>query len=486
MSNLKKICWILAAAAWISPAGRTACAQTGTPSGAEAPRRLTLEECRALALASSREQAIARETSRKADFLVQSYKANYLPRVSASGTYFYSNGKAERTIEGGYLPTFVPGADGTLQPNLLIGPDGQPVMHEGQPVFKEYAYFPGMPLELQLGHTFSAAARLEQPVYMGGKISAAYSLARIGRELAALNEDRTAADVLLRSDEAYWNCVRAQELLSSADKYVETVEAFFKNITDAVEVGMKSRNDALKVQVQLNQARLDRLRVQNALKLARMNLCYVTGLPLNTAVEPAGEPETDAVADLPGDYDIADRPEYGMLSRQIEQKGQEEKLARSEFLPEVGVMASYGYANGLKLNGEKLLDKTSFLGVLSVNIPLFHWGEGRNKIRAARADRNIIALQQEDVRQKMELEIQQAANAFSEARLEVILTEQALEQARENMSESGDRYETGLETVADHLQAQAQWQKARADLIEARAALRLSRTRYLKAAGRLR
>ena len=465
--------------------GQTQMPSSRTPLPEEC-RTLSLEECRSLAVESNKERAIARETSRKADFTVRSYKANYLPKISASGMYLYSNGKMEQTLAGGYLPTFVPGPDGTLQPNVLTGPDGRPVTdNNGQTVFKEYAYFPGVPLKFQTEHVFSAMAQVEQPVYMGGKITAAYNLAKLGRELSGLNENLAVSDVILQSDQAYWNCVRAKEMMTSVSKYVETVEEFFRNVNNAAEVGMKSKNDVLKVQVQLNRARLDLLRVRNALRLAKMNLCYVTGLPLDSNVDVTDDLEEVSAKELPENYDVADRPEYRMLTARIEQKGEEVKLTRSDFLPNVGIMASYGYMNGLKFNGSKLLDKASFLGVLSVNIPIFHWGEGRNKIRAAKSDQQIIALQREDVRQKMELEIEQAYNAFTEAQMEVSLTEQSLEQARENLSESGDRYETGLETIADHLQAQAQWQKAWADLIDARADLRLSRTRYLKAIGQL-
>lgn len=96
-----------------------------------------------------------------------------------------------------------------------------------------------------------------------------------------------------------------------------------------------------------------------------------------------------------------------------------------------------GYANGLKLNDSKLLDNTAFLAVVNVSIPLFHWGEGRNKVRSAMAEKKMASLQRDELTEKMELEIQQALQAYSESEARVVLTKRSLNQAKENLRESG-------------------------------------------------
>ena len=50
-------------------------------------------------------------------------------------------------------------------------------------------------------------------------------------------------------------------------------------------------------------------------------------------------------------------------------------------------------------------------------------------------------LEQENVNEKMLLELMQAANNLDEARLETELSERSLEQAEENMKVSGKQYE---------------------------------------------
>ena len=438
---------------------------------------MTLEKCRELALANNKQMVIAAENKEKAGYDVNVYRANFLPKFTASGNYLFASASMEKTIPGNYLPTFVPDANGQLVPNILT-------MIDGNPIFKEYAYFPDMDLELKLNGTYMAGLRLEQPIYMGGKITSAYRISKIGKEIAALNIAKTRTEVILQSDEAYWMYVQTVELAKTAHAYKGLITQLLKDVDNAYKAGMKPRNDLLKVQVKLNEAELQVLQAENGIRLSRMNLCHVVGLPLTTEIIAADSLDNRAFNILPT-ADITDRPEYDMLSRQIELKEQQIKLVRSEFLPNVGVMGNYGYLNGLNLNGSKLIDKTSFSAIVSVNIPVFHWGEGRNKVRSATSEKTIAALQRDDLAEKMELELGQVRNELDESRMKVTLTTRSLEQAEENMRESHNRYKAGLETLSEHLEAQTLWQQAYSEFIRAKASARLSETKYMKAAGKL-
>ena len=74
-----------------------------------------------------------------------------------------------------------------------------------------------------------------------------------------------------------------------------------------------------------------------------------------------------------------------------------------------------------------------------------------NKVKSAKVKLEQARLEQENVNEKMLLELMQAANNLDEARLETELSERSLEQAEENMKVSGKQYEVGLETLSDYL-----------------------------------
>lgn len=436
--------------------------------------KLTLQECREMAIENNIGNNIAKEQINLADYQVASYKTNYLPKISATGLYLYNDATFGRSIEGGQLPTYMPDGMGGMTP------DGG------------FAFMPDIPLELKMSDTYNASVKVEQPIYTGGKINAAYKMAQKGREMAQANVELSEVEVIVLSDEAYWNSVKAKALIESAVQYKETLQELHRMVQNAVEVGMTHRKDLLSVQVKMNEAELNLARAQNGYRLAIMNLNHIIGLPLPTDTEVADSFEEEAVITLIPEtldpssaFDITLRPEYDLLSKQVEMKEQEVNLVKSDFLPNVGLMGAYGYTNGLKLNGEKLIDSGTFSALLSVSIPIFNWGEGRNKINEAKLQSSIAQMQLKDSQQKMTLEAAKSINELDEAQLEVLLASKSVEQALENMRLSKDRYETGMETLADYMEAQTMWQNATSTLIVAKASLHLSKTKYLKATGKL-
>ncbi len=439
-----------------------------------AKTKLTLQECRQMAIDNNIDNNIAKKQIKAADYQVSAYKSNYLPKVSASGLYLYNDATLGRNIEGGQLPTFVPDGAGGMAPN------------------GGFAFMPDIPLEFKLSGTYNASVKVEQPIYTGGKVTAAYRMAQKGREMAQTNQKLSEVQVIVLCDEAYWNCVKVKALIESATQYKETLQELHRVVQDAVDAGMKHRKDLLSVQVKMNEAELNLVRAQNGHRLAVMNLNHTIGLPLNNATEVADSFEEDSAINLipesfgqSNDIDITLRPEYNLLSKQVEMKEQEVNLARSDFLPNVGLMGAYGYTNGLKLNGEKMIDGASFSALLSVNIPIFNWGEGRNKVKGAKLQTTIAQMQLNNSQEKMTLEATQSINKLNEAQLEVTLTSKSVEQALENMEMSKDRYNAGMETLADYMEAQTMWQNAVSTHISAKAALNLAKTKYLKATGRL-
>ena len=451
-----------------------------------AQQRLDLKQCREMALEHSKQLAIAEKQKEKAVWTKKEYGANYLPKLSASGFYLYRQKKQEYKLSGGYLPTYVPDTDGKLQPNVIVGADGKPVMGtDGKPIFHEYAFLPDIPLTLSLRGVYLASVQLQQPLFMGGKIRAAHQTAKLGEELAEENIRLNRSEVLVELEQAYWQCVRVQELLVVAQKYKSVVNELVKNLEDARQAGMAPLNDVLKAQVKYNEALLQLQHAEHGRRLAQMNLCRLVGLDLDTELlltDSLSATVAPGVLALPDE--LEQRPDYNMLERQIEMKRQEVNVTRSDFLPQVGVSAGYGYGGGLKLNGDDS-NAGSFSAMASVEIPIFNWGEGRNKIRVAKAEEEMSRLNKERLGEMMRLEITRNRFKLNDAQTRIRLTESALKQAEENLRVSQDQYEVGMENLTDLLEAQAQWQQAWSDWIDAKATLKLSESEYLKAIGRL-
>ncbi len=442
------------------------------------PQTLTLEQCREMALENSFNLQSANEKIAASEDLLQAYKTNNLPNFSFSGSYLYSTASFSEAIEGGYLPTFSPDlTTGELIPNV-IG-----YAEDGSAIFSSYAYMPDMIFDFEVGSVFNAGLQVAQPIYMGGKISTATKLAKVGVEVSEIEQTRSKTEVIVSADQAFYTYLKMEEIVQSADSYRTVVDEFHRQVESMLKNGMCTKNDLLKVQVKVNEAELNQMKAKNGLILARMNLCYLIGLPIST-LELKAVDNFNVKQSIDNSLDITARPEFALLERSVEAKELEVKLTESDFKPSVSALASYSYTNGLKLNGTSLLGSTpSFTGGVMVNIPLFHWGEGRRKISAARREVTIAENTQADLVQKMTLELMQSINAYYESQAEVILMERTVEQAEENLRQSGKQYASGMETISDYLEAQAQWQKAMSDLVEARSNQRLAYVQYCRCRG---
>lgn len=432
-----------------------------------AQETLSLKECRERALKYNKEIAASARQTESAHYTAQSYKGNFFPNFTASGTGLYSNADGSYGIAGGNLPTFLPDAT------------GQPVPTGG------FAYFPGINLDYKIGWVYMGGIQLEQPLYMGGKIRAAYSMSLLGKQMAQMNETLTATEVILKTDQAYALVVKAKEMKEVADSYNAVLAELKKNVESAYKHGLKPQNDVLKVQVKLNESELSIRKAENALRLATMNLCHLIGKPLTSDIRISGdfpEVEQDLKIQI---VDITSRPEYTILDKQVAIAKQQVKLNRSELLPQIGIKGSYDYVHGLELNDKNFLDNASFSVLLNVSIPLFHFGERSNKVRAAKAKLEQTRLQQQNMNEQMLLELTQAANNLDEAKLESELADRSLQQAEENRRVSKSQYEVGLETLSDHLEAQAMWQQAYETKVDAHFQLYLNYVEYLKATGAL-
>lgn len=453
----------------------------------QAQVELDLQKCRSMALENSKKMAIAGQQAVKANYDKKVYRANFFPKISAMGMYAYMQKEYSFKIDGGYLPTFVPDASGQLKPNYLIHPvTGKPVVGaDGTPIFNQYAFMPDIALSLGLDNAYTVGGVLEQPLYMGGKVRSAFRMASIGADMAYLNVRYNRAEVITEADGAYWQYLKVKELVLSALKYKEVVGELVKNLTDAYQTGMAFRNDLLKAQVKFNEAELLLQKARHGETLAAMDLCRIIGVDLHSSLQ-----IRDSLQDgltpgiLEGNPDITGRPEYHLLEKEIELKKKQVDLTRSDFLPQLGISASYGYTDGMALNGESD-GMSSFMAIVSLKVPVFHWSEGRNKIKSARSEQTISELKRADRIQLMQLETARARFNVEDAASRVEMTRKSLLQAEENLTVSKNRYEVGMENLTNYMEAQAQWQKAWSDWIDAKSELRLSETQYLKATGRL-
>ena len=125
-----------------------------------------------------------------------------------------------------------------------------------------------------------ATLMLTQPLYMGGKIRAYDRITRLAQEAAGEQHSMEEQDLLVSVDEAYWRIVSLQSKKNLAKSFLETVKKLDADVEKLTAEGMATRADGLSVKVKMNEAEVAMIQVENGLALSRMALAQLCGLPL--------------------------------------------------------------------------------------------------------------------------------------------------------------------------------------------------------------
>ncbi|MDR1345647.1 MAG: TolC family protein, partial [Bacteroidales bacterium] len=211
----------------------------------QAQSYLSLDSCRKLALTNNTQSQSAQMQLKKMRYEVNAYRANFFPRISLQGMYLFTTEEFSYHKRLDMYNTSIPGMIGKL-----------PLPGWSSTYLDQFykSLYVDLDIKVELNNTFLAGVTFEQPIFMGGKIITAYKMSKIGQQLAQLNMERTDAEIILKTDQAYWQYVKVMELYGTALKYKEVVENVYKDAKNGVETGMISENDRMKVKVKSAEA----------------------------------------------------------------------------------------------------------------------------------------------------------------------------------------------------------------------------------------
>lgn len=353
-----------------------------------------------------------------------------------------------------------------------------------------------MGMEMRMRGTYLAGLTLTQPIYTGGKISAARRMARIGEEVAGEQRRMTRMEVLVEADNAYWTLVAVEGKVRMLESYVAQMDTLCNQTAAAVDAGMVLENDRLRVEARRSEIRYQLQKACNGADLCRMSLCRVIGagsdvrpVPTDTLFQPSAPGRLDSGLEA--------RPELRMLEQQVAIGEQQIRDARSAMLPTAGLSLGYTYYGNIRL--QSLVDAGGGtyvpytqefrdglgMAMLAVKIPIFHWGENRKKVHKARFELQNAQLNLQKNQRLMSLEVEQAIRNVEDGYRLIRTAELALSQAEENLRVMRNRHAAQMAPLTDLLDAQSQWQQAASNQIEAQTQYRIYRTEYLRATGRL-
>ena len=478
----------------------------------------SLQKCRELALQNNRQLKISNMTVDVAENTRKAAKTKYLPRVDALAGYQHFSREIsllsddqKNTLSNLGTNTFGQlggqigqnlsslAQQGVLSPQVaqqlgqLLSNVSTPLTQAGNNIGQSI----NDAFRSNTKNVYAGGIVVNQPIYMGGAIKAANDMAAIGEQVAQNNISLKRQLVLYGVDNAYWLAISLKKKEALAIRYRDLAQKLNEDVKKMIREGVATRADGLKVEVAVNTADMQIARIQSGVLLAKMALCELCGLDLNGDIQLSDEGDADLPPTPSTQFDnyiipASDstrlnetRPELRLLQNAVDMSKQNTKLLRSLYLPHVLLTAGYSVSNPNLFNGfQKRFTDLWNIGV-TVQVPVWTWGENKYKIRASRTATSIAQLEMDDVRKKIDLEIEQNRLRLKDANKQLATSHKNMAAAEENLRCANVGFKEGVMTVTEVMAAQTAWQTSRMAIIDAEISVKLAQAGLQKALGGL-
>ncbi len=438
------------------------------PSVTKAQQNLTIQQCREKAVKYNKQLKSAAYKKSEAEAYQKVARTAFLPSVEGSLNTIYMPDGIQVETPGYFLPTAESEAD------------AQAGNFSGQ----SNVWSPGMNLAFDDLTLYMGSLSVNQPIFTGGEILYSNKKANLGVEMAEYGYQLKYDEVIEMTDKAFWQVAKMDANIQLAESYIEMLADLNDQITKMYELGLTPESEKLKVNVQKNEAELQLLKVKNGLKLSKMYLNQLLGQDLDTPINIAYDSSDYKIFDFSNGSEQAllNRNEIKVLKDQVQLAEYDKKIARAEYLPTIGVGFQY---SGTYI--KDMTDNTEYTPMIAaqISIPIFAWGQGRNKQKAAEF---AIMQKQEELAYSMEsisLQVLQVQVQLEEAYDAVELAKKNIAEAEESLDETKTSFELGLNSTTDVLNAQANLQKAKVQYIEASTDVKTLETTWQKVTGNL-
>lgn len=420
-------------------------AAAATPAAYASPETadtlLTLEQCQTMALANNAAMRKAARDTEAARQLRREAFTKYFPEISAAGFGFRTH-------------------------NYVL----------------QYNALNLLRIEL-IRHGVMAGVQALQPIFMGGQIVNGNQLAKVGEAVARLQQQQTADQVGLTTEKYFWQLTSLKATRNTLVTALAMLDTLDRQITVAVDAGVATRNDLLKVQLKRNDYRAKMVDLDNGIKLCRMVLSQYVGAPIESPVDIASV-VPDSLPPYPIDLRVNPSEalpgtvDYKLLENQVRAKKLEKRIEVGKNLPQIAAGAGWFYHN--------VLEQSNNFGaiMLTVNIPITGWWGGSHAIKRKSLELENARTDLQDLGRMLEINMQNKWDELTAAHRKMEIAREAIGQSAENLRLNRLYYEAGTAAIGDLLDAETLHREACDQYTGAYGEFRVARAEYLDAIGR--
>jgi outer membrane protein TolC len=421
------------------------------PASAQTPVKLTLEDAIARGLEASHVLAEAVARTDAAQAAVRVNDAADRPLVSAIAGYQRTN-----HVEAFGFPV----AGG---PPLVIYPD--------------------------IPDNFRTRLDLQWPVYNGGRADALLRAARAEATASAEDLATARADLRLEIARAFWALVTSGETVTVLQESLRRVDAHLADVRNRRAVGLVPPSDVLTAEAQRSHQEVGLIEARARRDSAMADLARLVGLPVEAPIVPAvtlmpavppAEP-TDALVERAR----ADRPERKAIAERVTAAGERQQAAAAGTRPQFSVTGGVDYASPNPRHFPRSIRwQTSWDAGMSLAWSFWDGGRVRAQVAESAAAERALRERLAELDTRIAADVLQRRLELDASLAAIKAAEDGVRSAAEARRVVAERFNAGVATNTDVLDAQTDLLTAELDRTRALAQSRLAEARLARALGR--
>jgi outer membrane protein len=338
-------------------------------------------------------------------------------------------------------------------------------------------------------NNYNIKLSLQQPIFTGFKLSSSSNIAEYTYEAQKQEYTKDEQQLIYDIKSAYWGLFKVTKVKSVVDENIDLIKAHLSDVKNFYENGISTKNDVLKVQVQLAEAQLRQIDADNGVKLAKSNLNNVIGLPLSTNIEVQSEVmlEDDISPDLDQLIQEAmdNRPELKAMDFRLKAGESGVTMAESGWYPQIYLAGNYYYSrpNQRIFPAEDKFNDTWDVSV-GLSWDIWNWLATSDQTKQAEAQLEQVKDGVKSLKDGISLEVTQNYLNLLKAKEKVLASSQSVHQAEENYRVTDETFKNGLALNSDLLDAEFALLQAKTNYIQAQADYELAKAGLEKSIGK--
>ncbi len=290
-----------------------------------------------------------------------------------------------------------------------------------------------------------------QLLYDFGKTSASINAAEFDAKTREIETVRAKNRAALEFIIAYCDLLEAEKLLAVAGEDVQRYETHKQDAQARYDAGVVTRNEVLQADVTLADARQRYLTADNlrSLRASRINSLLLR--PLNDPVhleEVKNMPSSAIVLEDAWATAEAESPEIRIIDAAILAKGESVKSVEAEHLPTFYLSGGYE-----SQENRYMVHEDNWSLIAGMTISLSSGGATRSRAAAGRSELLSLRLTRDKIVDAVRMDVKSAYLDLDSSAKKIDVAKTAVTQAEENLRLQRLRYQEGVGTATDVLDA---------------------------------